>query len=119
MTSRAEFSDATKRKAMELCNGICRGLVELKMNCDQPAVEVDHIKRCEIEPDNSLENARPLCRMHHLIKTRMDAAAAKKGRKIRKETKASRRKWPPMPGTKASGWRHKVSGEWEKRDGDY
>lgn len=92
MTERAEFTPATKRKAMERTGGKCSGLVELKMSCDQPAVEVDHIKRCEIEPDNSLANARPLCRTHHLIKTRMDQAAAAKGRRIRKETKASQAK---------------------------
>jgi 5-methylcytosine-specific restriction endonuclease McrA len=91
MSARLEFTPATKRKAMELCGGICRGLIELKMSCDQPAVEVDHIKRCEIEPDNSLENARPLCRAHHLLKSRMDAAAAAKGRRIRRETKKSQK----------------------------
>ena len=91
MGSRLEFTVSTKRKAMELCGGICRGLIELKMTCDQPAVEVDHIKRCEIEPDNSLENARPLCSTHHKIKTRMDAADAAKGRKIRRETKKSQK----------------------------
>lgn len=91
MSARLEFTAATKRKAMELCGGICRGLIEIKATCDQPAVEVDHIKRNEIEPDNSLENARPLCKMHHLIKTRMDAADAKKGRKIRRETKKSQK----------------------------
>jgi hypothetical protein len=76
---------------MEARGGICAGLIELKMTCDQPAVEVDHIKRCEIEPDNSLDNARPLCRAHHLLKTRMDQAAAKKGRHIRRETKKSQK----------------------------
>jgi 5-methylcytosine-specific restriction endonuclease McrA len=91
MSKRLEFTPGTKRKAMELCGGICRGLIELKMSCDQPAVEVDHIKRCEIEPDNSLENARPLCKAHHAIKTAMDTAAAKKGRAIRRETKKSQK----------------------------
>jgi 5-methylcytosine-specific restriction endonuclease McrA len=54
--------------------------------------EYDHIKRCEIEPDNSLENCRPLCRVHHAIKTAKDAKEAAKGRATRRETKKSQAK---------------------------
>jgi hypothetical protein len=88
-TTRLEFSEKTKRLAYERTGGKCAGLIEIKATCDQPATQVDHIKRCSLQPDNSLANARPLCAMHHLIKTRMDAAADKKGRKIRRETKKS------------------------------
>lgn len=91
MTGRLEFSDATKRADYERRGGICGGLIELKMTCDQPIAEYDHIKRNEIEPDNSLANCRGLCRAHHLIKSRLDAAAAAKGRKIRRETKKSQK----------------------------
>ena len=91
MTKRLEFSDATKRAAFALRGGVCSGLIEVKSVCDQPIDEYDHIMRNEIRPDNSLANCRPLCKTCHLIKTRMDAAAAAKGRKIRRETKASQR----------------------------
>ena len=90
MTKRAEFSPATKRKAYELRGGKCPGLVEIRMSCGKDissGCEYDHIKRCEIEPDNSLENCRPLCRAHHLIKTAMDAKQAAKGRRLRGENK--------------------------------
>ena len=93
-TKRKEFSEATKRKAYELRGGKCPGLIELKMECGKDLsedCEYDHIKRCEIEPDNSLENCRPLCKVHHAIKTAMDAKQAAKGRRLRKETKKSQR----------------------------
>jgi hypothetical protein len=91
MSERLEFSPATKRKAYELRGGKCAGLIEIKVSCDAPIEEYDHIKRCEIAPDNSLANCRPLCKLHHLIKTRMDQADAKKGRAIRRETKKSQK----------------------------
>jgi 5-methylcytosine-specific restriction endonuclease McrA len=89
-TTRAEFSEKTKREAHALRNGICPGLIEIKSTCGRPIEEYDHIMRCEIKPDNSLANCRPLCAVCHSIKTAMDAKAAKKGRLLRKETKKSR-----------------------------
>lgn len=94
MSKRLEFSPSTKRKAYELRDGKCPGLVELKMPCGKDLAEdceYDHIKRCEIEPDNSLENCRPLCRVHHAIKTAKDAKEAAKGRRIRGENKPKRK----------------------------
>ena len=90
-TKRLEFSPKTKREAYELRGGVCPGLIEIKSTCGRPIEEYDHIKRCEIEPDNSLENCRPLCKVCHAIKTTMDAKAAAKCRRLRKETKASRK----------------------------
>ncbi len=90
-TSRLEFSAKTKREAYKLRSGVCQGLIEIKTTCGRPIEEYDHIMRCEIKPDNSLENCRPLCKVCHAIKTAMDAKAAKKGRHIRKETKKSQK----------------------------
>lgn len=91
MSKRLEFSEKTKRAAHDLRGGVCLGLIEIKSTCGRPIEEYDHIKRCEIEPDNSLENCRPLCKICHAIKTVMDAKAAAKGRRLRKETKKSQR----------------------------
>lgn len=91
--ARLEFSEKTKRAAYALRGGMCPGLVEINTTCGAPLAEdceYDHIKRCEIEPDNSLENCRPICPPCHKIKTNRDAKCAKKGRKIRGETKKSR-----------------------------
>ncbi len=89
--TRLEFTPKTKREAYELRGGVCPGLIEIKSTCGRPIECYDHIKRCEIEPDNSLENCRPLCKVCHAIKTAMDSKAAAKGRRLRKETKKSQR----------------------------
>lgn len=91
MGKRLEFSEKTKREAFALRGGVCPGLIEIRSTCGRPIEQYDHIKRCEIEPDNSLENCRPLCALCHRIKTAMDAKAAAKGRRMRKETKKSQR----------------------------
>lgn len=94
MSKRLEFSEAIKRKAYDLRGGRCPGLVEIKLTCGRSLVyevEYDHIMRNEIKPDNSLDNCRPLCPTCHAIKTALDAKAAAKGRRIRRETKKSQK----------------------------
>jgi len=92
-TARAEFTTLTKLKAMARYIR-CPGVLEIKHKCGKQlgaleAIEFDHIKRCEIEPDNTPENCRPLCPDCHKIKTRLDAGQAAKGRRIRGETKTA------------------------------
>jgi 5-methylcytosine-specific restriction endonuclease McrA len=91
---RLEFGEQTKKKAYALRGGRCPGLIEIGMSCGvslRDGCEYDHIKRCEIEPDNSLANCRPLCPNCHKIKTLLDSKSAAKGRHIRGETKKSQR----------------------------
>jgi hypothetical protein len=117
MTERAEFSTLTRMKAL-LKYTTCPGLVEIKMTCGRPlgeGVEFDHIKRCEITPDNSVENCRPLCPVCHRIKTTLDAKAAAKGRRIRGENKPKRSR--PIPGSKSSSLKKKMDGTVVYREG--
>lgn len=94
MTNRSEFTTLTKLRAMARYLR-CPGVFELGIKCGKQLgelseIEFDHIKRCEIEPDNSPENCRPLCVECHAAKTkRKDVLEAKKGRHIRRETKKS------------------------------
>lgn len=93
---RSEFTTLTKLRAIVRYLR-CPGVFELGIKCGKPLgrleeIEFDHIKRCEIEPDNSPENCRPLCPECHLLKTtKKDVVEAKKGRHIRRETKKSQR----------------------------
>lgn len=115
--NRLEFTPATKRKAYELRGGKCPGLVELNMPCGKDlsgGCEYDHIKRCEIEPDNSLENCRPLCRNHHLIKTAMDAKQTAKGRRLRSENKPKRKAKIQSRGFPSKQERERAK-EWKER----
>lgn len=118
MTKRLEFTSATKRKAYELRGGKCPGLIELKIKCGRDlseGVEYDHIKRCEIEPDNSLENCRPLCKAAcHKIKTAMDAKQAAKGRRLRGENKPKRKAKIQSRGFPSKQERERAK-EWKQR----
>lgn len=97
MSKRSEFTTATKLKAA-MRYLTCPGVYELRIICGKSlseGCEWDHIKRCEIEPDNSPANARPLCRNCHLAKSAMDAKQAAKGRRLRGENKPKpKRNWP-------------------------
>lgn len=79
---------------------LCPGLAEKRHECGKPFgalsnIEFDHIKRDEIDGDNSPENCRPLCSECHRLKTSGNGATsagsdthmAAKGKRIRGETK--------------------------------
>lgn len=68
---------------------------------------------------NEIDNRRVVCEWCHKGKTRADHVVAKKARDVSTKhvVPASQRqkRGRPIAGTKASGWRHKCNGEWEKR----
>jgi hypothetical protein len=100
MAMRAEFTTLTKLKSLVRYIR-CPGVFELGIKCGKQfgslsEIEFDHVKRCEIEPDASPENCRPLCKDCHKAKTiRKDTLEAKKGRNLRGENKPKvKRNWP-------------------------
>lgn len=96
MTARKEFTTLTKLKAM-MRYARCPGVFELGITCGKKLsslaeTDFDHIMRNEVEPDNSPENCRPLCKDCHKAKTRRkDTLEIVKGRNVRKETKKSQK----------------------------
>lgn len=77
-------------------------------------------------------NLAPLERYtHEAVKTPRDLAAIAKAKRLSAAQEETRRKilakttgerlperkacWKPLPGTIASGWRHRMSGKWERR----
>ena len=65
---------------------------------------------------NAESNLQLLCALCHLHKTAEDVA--EKSRVVRKRLKhlgIRKAKGRPLPGTKASGWKRRVSGEWVRR----
>lgn len=96
---RAEFTTLTKLRAVARYLR-CPGVPEKRRSCGKPFgrledIEFDHIKREEIDGDNSPENCRPLCAECHALKTNGNGATsagsdkhmAAKGRRLRGETK--------------------------------
>lgn len=78
--------------------------------------QVDHVRPDGLLGEPTLENAQLLgecCFAPKNAKDTTDIARAK-----RREAKALGAKKPssrPIPGSRASGWRHKLSGEWVRR----
>jgi hypothetical protein len=96
---RAEFTTLTKLRAVARYLR-CPGVPEKRRDCGKAFgrledIEFDHIKREEIDGDNSPENCRPLCAECHALKTfgngatsaGSDVHMAAKGRRLRGETK--------------------------------
>lgn len=112
---RLEFSRKTKEAAFDRCGGRCDHCgVALTA---ATGIEYDHIIRCELRPDNGVDNCSPLCRNCHADKThRFDIPQAAKGRRIRsKRIGADQKRGRPLPGTKRSGWRKRMDGTVERR----
>ncbi len=83
---------------------------------DIKGVDLDHHIPLEIGGDDTEENLRPLCRPCHRLKTAGDAtdiARAKARQAKHRGLKAPSRN--PLPGSRASGWKQKLSGEWVRR----
>jgi 5-methylcytosine-specific restriction enzyme A len=143
MTPRREFSAATKRAAWERSGGICEGWLNKtpidgslthpsrfprsalqytsSYRCGAPLdhgnFHYDHFDPDWYSKDNELENCTVLCHFCHAAKTRTDVKnIAKSKRIIDKRIKARKPKSRPLPGTRASGWKHKMSGEWVRRE---
>jgi 5-methylcytosine-specific restriction endonuclease McrA len=65
---------------------------------------------------NRESNLVPILTSHHKIKTVADLKIKSKTARIKAANLGVKSKGRPMPGSKASGWKHKLSGEWVKRD---
>lgn len=80
--------------------------------------EVEHIKAKGLGGSNDPDNLRPAHIDCHAGKTRRDVAIMRKAdRQGKKHLGIKRRKGPPMPGTKASGWKKRIDGTVERRSG--
>ena len=77
---------------------------------------VDHIKPLWLGGADELANMAPLHDRCHMSKTAIEARDRAKGNRVRqKHLGIPKRKARPLPGTIASGWRHRMSGKWERR----
>lgn len=92
----------------------------------------DHLAALGAGGSNHPSNLRPLDRhTHQTVKTPADQAKIAKAKRLDakhaavrtkllarepRERKQVPRKAKPMPGTKASGWRHRMDGIWERRE---
>jgi 5-methylcytosine-specific restriction endonuclease McrA len=103
-----------KLRVFQAYDGVCpkcsRQLQPRKWECD-------HIVALINGGENRESNLQPLCKSPcHSQKTKVDAA--EKSRVYRRAAAhlgIKRRKGPPMPGSKESGWKRKIDGTLERR----
>ena len=110
---RRHISTTERTRIWERFNKTCQ-------MCFQPTgirdVDFDHHIPLVIGGDDTEENLRPLCRPCHRLKTKgdvKDIARAKRREAKHRGLKAPSRN--PLPGSRASGWKQKLSGEWVRR----
>lgn len=80
--------------------------------------ELDHRIPLALGGSNEPDNLQVLCGHCHKQKTRTkDIPTIAKVTRTREKQQGVRRTSKPMPGSKRSGWKHKMNGDWERRDG--
>lgn len=90
---------------------ICGGLIH-----PGQAWEVEHVIPLAQGGDDEPQNMRPAHAKCHRVKTADDAANTARAK--RREAKHNGWRAPskrPMPGSRASGWKQKLTGEWVRR----
>lgn len=65
--------------------------------------------------ENRESNLVPLIEAHHRVKTRADVAMKSVTYESRKRHLGLKKSKHPMPGSRASGWKRKMDGSWERR----
>lgn len=110
MNQRAEFSKRTRLEAFDRANGHCE---ECGINLRTRYVEYHHDSYDR--SDNSLGNARVLCRFCHGAITRERAPIIAKGNRIRERIAGIKRvRGRALPGTRRSGVRKRMNGTVER-----
>lgn len=111
---RAEFSTRTKLQAWDRAGGKCEDCGR-KLHVGDVR-EYDHRIPCEMGGDNSPGNCVLLCGPCHARKTAtVDAPAIAKSRHVRARHVGAKTARNPLPGSKGSKWKRKISGEVVKR----
>lgn len=126
MSNRREFTDKQQLAMWTRCKGRCE-------ICGRKIVGALRPRYDHIVPDAVADKSKPLtiddgqclCHECHDRKTFVQSAGpasrgdvseiAKTERLIKKQAGVKTRRGRPMPGTKASGWKQRVGGTWERR----
>lgn len=115
---RKDLTDQQKAKLFLDAGGKCAGPCGRKLR-SADVWHADHIIALENGGTNDVSNFQVLCEWCHKPKTADDHGKAAKTRAIATAhvvpTSQRKKSGKPMPGSKRSGWKHKLSGEWVRR----
>lgn len=114
MTRRRSLSPTKRFRLFQERGGVCH-LCAGKIQVGE-GWEVEHVIPIALGGDDDDANCMLAHTKCHSVKTRKDLAdIAKAKRRERGRFGIPARKGRPMPGSKASGWKHTMSGEWVRR----
>jgi 5-methylcytosine-specific restriction endonuclease McrA len=111
---RREFSAKTKALAFARSGGRCEH-PDCGLKLYTAGIEFDHEIPCEMGGDNSVDNCRVLCRLHHMEKTSTaDIPNIARAKRRHQRHIGIKRGGRPMAGSKRSGWRKRMNGTVER-----
>lgn len=112
-TRRARLTGNDRRVIWEREKGHCM-LCAVKLQTG--GFWFEHVRALELGGTDTVDNIRLTCRPCATEKTRQDHARAGKAKRQKQSALGFRQaKTRPLPGSKASGWRHRMDGTWERR----
>lgn len=113
--SRRPLTRAKRVRIWNAANGICH-ICKLPIDGTKDKWDAEHIKPIWLGGADDESNMAPAHKRCHAPKTAQEAAPRAKSNRIRARHMGIRKTQPrPIPGTKASGWRHRMDGTWERR----
>lgn len=123
--ARKEFPKSVKREALLRADGLCEGTgplyglpegVRCNLNLSY-GVHFDHVVADGLGGKNDLENCIATCPKCNLFKAyKFDTPRIAEMKRQRDRNQGiKRRKGPPMPGSRASGFKRKMDGSIERR----
>lgn len=114
MSPRAEFSKRTKLIAWNRSQGRCEQCTAKLFTGN---IEYHHVREATFNGLASLDNCMVLCRACHRTITKSRAPLIAKSNRQRAAYIGLRKNnYPPIPGTKRSGWKKRMDGTVERRN---
>lgn len=116
MTRRRNIGERERAKIFLANDGRCHICGE-KIDGMHEKWQVDHIVPLEMNGDDEGDNLAPAHKSCHARKTASkDVPEIRKAQRMERRTMGIRRQpKSPLPGSKESGWKKKISGEWVRR----
>lgn len=119
---RTDDTPVPSRVRLRVLNHYGRVCDATNRGCGRPihpgdAWSCDHIQALILDGENRESNLHPLCAWCHPPKTAAECAEKSDNykRALRHAGIKTRPAGRPLPGTVASGWKHRMNGGWERR----
>jgi 5-methylcytosine-specific restriction endonuclease McrA len=111
--TRRRLSTRERARLFDLHGGVCH-ICGFKIGPDD-VWQVEHVIPWAMTRDDSDENRKPAHDRCHKPKTKVDFAQIAKAKRLEAKQKGTFARKSRLPGSRDSGWKQKVTGEWVRR----